>query len=267
MESVHTRSVSGDQFAVSMKNVSVRYGELVALKDITLHVPYRTIVSIVGPNGGGKTTLLNTLLGFVKPYRGSVRVLGQPPKQIQNSGRIGYLPQMMDVNQNFPLRVWDVVAMSRYCRKKILERLNHRDKELIRQALERVDMFSLKATPFHSLSMGQKQRVLIARALARLPDILILDEPSTGLDAVAQDSFYKLLETLRSEFQITVLIVSHDIGSVSAVVDQIACLNRMIHFHGKPGERIPSPVLERVFGKDVRFLIHDERCETCKGNR
>jgi zinc transport system ATP-binding protein len=117
---------------------------------------------------------------------------------------------------------------------------------------------------FGSLSSGQKQRILIARALAINPTMLILDEPATGLDAVAQDSFYHLLTALRDSEGLTIIMVSHDIGSVSLFVDKIACLNRKIHFHGAPAKCIESQeTMEAVFGKNVQFLFHDKNCETC----
>jgi zinc transport system ATP-binding protein len=154
--------------------------------------------------------------------------------------------------------------MSRYGRKRGLEWLDECDHEIIEAALDRIGMLDHKNDHFGSLSGGQRQRVLIARALALKPKILILDEPSTGLDVVAQDRFYKILQTIRDEESMTILVVSHDIGAVSSVVDHIACLNRKIHFHGKPHDRSPLDALDKVFGKHVHFLMHDETCETCE---
>ena len=153
--------------------------------------------------------------------------------------------------------------MGRYAGKRLFESLNGRDRSIVKDTLEKVGMADMGALHFGQLSGGQKQRVLIARALALEPQILILDEPSTGLDAVAQDSFYKLLTDLKCE-GLTTVMVSHDIGTVSSFVDRIACLNRRIHFHGKPDKCIPSDALEQVFGKHVQFLVHDKKCETCE---
>ncbi len=249
---------------VELNDVSVKYNDAVILEDINLRVREGEILSIVGPNGGGKSTLLRTIMGFIRPSRGTVLVLGNRPEYAHRNGLIGYLPQNFTHEPGFPVKVYDVVAMSRYARKTFLEKLNAADLDAIKTALARVGMEGLVNEPFGTLSGGQKQRVLIARALAMKPKILILDEPSTGLDAVAQDNFYELLTRLRDEDRISILIVSHDIGSVSSVVDRIACLKRKIHFHGRPDECIPSPVLEQVFGKNVYFLRHDPDCETCR---
>ncbi|HSV97989.1 MAG TPA: metal ABC transporter ATP-binding protein [Spirochaetota bacterium] len=250
--------------ALSMRGVWVRYGSTVVLEDIYLTVDQGEILSIVGPNGSGKSTLLRTAMGFTAPSAGEVRVYGLPPAEIRQSGLIGYLPQRSAYNADFPLSAYDVVAMSRYARTTIFERLGADDRKAIDNALERVEMSALRPRHFGSLSGGERQRVLIARALALHPRMLILDEPSTGLDAVAQDNFYRLLVDLRDNEGMTIIIVSHDIGSVSTIVDRVACLKRNIHFHGKPSDGMPAAALEKVFGRDVYFLHHDQSCETCR---
>ena len=255
------------QTALSMRGVWVRYGAATILEDIYLTVEQGEILSIVGPNGSGKSTLLRTAMGFISPSAGDVRVYGLPPSEIGRSGLIGYLPQRSAYNADFPLSVYDVVAMSRYARASLVERLGADDREAIDLALERVEMQGRRGRHFGSLSGGERQRVLIARALALHPRMLILDEPSTGLDAVAQDNFYRLLVDLRDTDRMTIIIVSHDIGSVSAIVDRVACLKQRIHFHGRPTDDMPAEALEKVFGRDVYFLHHDQNCETCRRSR
>ena len=250
--------------AVSMKNIWVRYGDTIVLENINLTVIQGEIVSIVGPNGSGKSTLLRTIIGAKDPFRGEIHVLGQHPKKIQRQGLIGYLPQMAHYDADFPIRVYDLVAMSRYAGKGLVERLRAKDRRLIHQALEKVEMSQHCDTHFGSLSGGQRQRVRIARALAARPGLLVLDEPSTGLDTVAQDNFFHLLMKLRDEETLTIIMVSHDVGAVCPIADKIACLNRKIHFHGKSSECVPSEALEKVFGKDIQFLFHDQHCETCR---
>ena len=247
---------------VSCRDVWVSFGKNNVLEAISLNIFPQQIVSIVGPNGAGKTTLLYVLLGFIKPSRGEAEILGGSPRRIRRLGRVGYLPQIREIDVNFPVSVYDVVAMGCYARKRLFEILNGADRQHIKAALEKVDAIDLRDHYFGNLSGGQKQRVLIARALAMDPDILLLDEPSTGLDAVAQDSFYQLLSNLRDE-GMTILMVSHDIGAVSSFVDRIACMNRRIHFHGRPQDCIMPETLEKVFGKHVHFLLHDKECETC----
>ena len=253
--------------AVSMKDVWVRYNGNVVLEDINLTIQQKEVISIVGPNGCGKSTLLKTILGFKEPFRGEVLVFNSNPKKIKKAGIIGYLPQSNKYDDNFPVNVYDVVAMSRYARKSLFEKLNKKDKKLILESLDKVEMTEYIDHHFGSLSGGQKQRVLIARALAIQPKILLLDEPSTGLDVVAQDSFYHLLLAIRDSDDLTIIMVSHDIGSVSTIVDKVACLKRRIHFHGDPQSCISSESFEKVFGKNVYFLHHDEKCDTCRRDK
>ncbi len=252
------------EYAVEIEGLTVKFGTNIILEDITMKILKEEIFSLVGPNGSGKTTLLKTIMGFIKPFKGVIKIFGKSPAKIKNSGKIGYLPQIKHYDFNYPVNVFDVVAMSRYAKKKIFEKLTDRDKEIITESIDKVGMSDYRNHHFGSLSGGQKQRVLIARALSVEPEILILDEPSTGLDVVAQDSFYSLLVRIRDELKLSIILVSHDIGSVSLFVDKIACLKRRIHFHGKPEECIPSHALEEVFGKNMTFLLHDKECETCR---
>jgi zinc transport system ATP-binding protein len=253
-----------DQKVIAIQNAWVKYDTTIALEAITFDVAEGEIVTIVGPNGSGKTTLIKTIMGFKKPYRGTIRVLGEAPSEIMRKGVIGYLPQNALYDITFPIKAFDVVAMSCFAKKRFLERLTHQEREHILETLSKVEMETYAQHHFGSLSSGQKQRILIARALVIHPKILILDEPATGLDAVAQDSFYHLLATLRDSEGFAIIMVSHDIGSVSLFSDRIACLNRKIHFHGAPAKCFESQqTLQAVFGKNVQFLFHDKNCETC----
>jgi zinc transport system ATP-binding protein len=248
---------------ISVKNVWVKYDESVVLEDVSLTVHNKEILSIVGPNGSGKSTLLKTIMGFKKPFRGTIEVLGQPPRKIP-PGTIGYLPQKSTSEFIMPVNAYDVVAMARYAAKNVLERLNAGDRAKINGALEAVEMSQYSHSHFGSLSEGQKQRVLIARAIAVQPRILMLDEPSTGLDAIAQDNFYQMLLGLREKMDLAIVMVSHDIGAVSSIVDRLACLKTRIHFHGKPADCFSNESLSRVFGKNVYYVSHDAACGDCK---
>jgi zinc transport system ATP-binding protein len=188
--------------------------------------------------------------------------MGYTPQKLKKTGLVGYLPQHNKINATFPVSVYDVVAFSRVAKKSIFQGINDEDRSIIKNSLARVEMTDFVNSHFGSLSGGQRQRVLIARALALQPKILILDEPSTGLDSVAQDSFYSLLTELRDEEKLTIVMVSHDVGAVSVIVDRVACLNRKIHFHGDP-HKLSNKEREQIFGHNMNIVLHDEHCESC----
>jgi len=254
-----------DSPVIALHNVWVRYDGVVTLEDVNLEVGAGEILSIVGPNGGGKSTLLRTIMGFKEPFLGTFEVMGTAPRKTRR-GSIGYLPQKSSFDYTIPVSVFDVVAMARYANKRLVERLNSEDRAHIIDALEAVEMASLRDSHFGSLSEGQKQRALIARAIAVRPRILLLDEPSTGLDALAQDNFYQMLIRLRDSLGLTIVMVSHDIGAVSRIVDRLACLKTKIHFHGRPADCLSDQSLAEVFGKNVMFISHNKNCGSCGGD-
>ena len=247
---------------IYIEDLEVRYQNKVVLKDIFLTVNKGEIVCIVGPNGGGKTTLLKVILGLKDYTKGKIEVLGKPPEKVDKK-EIGYLPQREDSNINFPISVFEVVLMGRYPKIGLLKKPSKKDKEIAFESLKLVKMEKLKNENINKLSGGQRQRVFIARALAMEPKILILDEPSTGLDIVAQEDFYKTLVDIKKQKDMAILMVSHDIGVVSTYVDRIACLNKTIHYHGKSGTPIPGEVLKKVFGSNIQILVHDQHCKGC----
>jgi zinc transport system ATP-binding protein len=247
---------------VNIDDVWVCYGEKWVLKSIYLKCFAGEILGIVGPNGGGKTTLLKVILGTVTPDRGSVTLFGQPPNK-RSRLNIGYLPQISHADRSFPVTVLDVVLMGIYNKIGLLHRVDRKNRTEAMALLEQVNMAEHAHTNFGSLSGGQQQRVNIARALASQPKLLVLDEPSTGVDSVAQEDFYELLVTLRDEHETSVILVSHDIGVITSHADQIACLNTQIHYHGKPDVHLTPEVQQKIFGKDLHIMIHDDKCLTC----
>jgi len=251
---------------IHLKNISVKYDNNIVLENINLEIYKKEILTIVGPNGSGKSTLIKTILGFKEPFQGSISIFGENIKKSDRIKKIGYLPQKSSYRDDFPVTIFDVVAMSRYAKKNFFERLNKYDKEIIDKSLNKIKMLPLKDKSFTDLSGGQKQRVLIARALAIEPEILILDEPSTGLDMVAQEDFYQTLVSLKEE-GLAILMVSHDIGTVANIVDRVACIKRKLHFHGKPEQCFSDKTMETVFGKNILLVKHDQHCETCQGNK
>jgi zinc transport system ATP-binding protein len=243
------------EIAVEMRGLSVAYNGSQALADIDLTIEAGRYVGILGPNGAGKSTLLKVILGLVKPTRGEVWVFGEAPQKLRHRGQVvGYLPQRPLTNPKFPVSILEVVLMGRYGQVGLMRKPGARDQEIARRNLERLGIAHLADRPIGEISGGEQQRVFIARALAVEPKMLILDEPTISLDACAQDELYELVRGFREELNLTVLVVSHDIGAVARHVDDIICINQRIHVHQPPPiERLG---LENTFGCSVEYLFH-----------
>ncbi len=234
---------------IGLRNVSVHYGDMPVLEDVSLSIYQHDFLGIIGPNGGGKTTLLKVILGLVKPDSGEVRVFGGDP--LQNRRYIGYVPQYSLFDHSFPISVRDVVLTGR-AGKALFKRYTDHDKKMARSALEVVGMLSLKERQIGRLSGGQQQRVFIARALAAEPKVLLLDEPAAGIDARVQTEFYELLGRLRQ--RMAIVMVSHDITAVSVHVSKIACLNRRLFYHDS--KELLAEDLEAAYQCPVELIAH-----------
>lgn len=256
---------SHESAAVELDSVWARYDGDWVLRNVSLTCARGSIFGIVGPNGGGKTTLIKIILGLIAPDRGKILVLGKSPRaRDRDHSDVGYLPQISLAHRDFPVSALDVVLMGRYGRVGLFRRPGNQDRKRALDLLDLVGMAEETHRPFGSLSGGEQQRVSIARALVGDPKLLLLDEPSTGIDAVGQESFYRLLGDLRDTTNLAVLIVSHDIGVITAHTDRIACLNRTIHYHGEPDGCLNQEILERTYGRGLQVVIHDPKCPTCK---
>ncbi len=243
--------------AIEIRNLWVTYNHQPVLEDVTLDIEENTCVGVLGPNGAGKSTLLKVILGLIAPTRGEVRVFGEDPHQARHQGNlIGYLPQRPLTNPRFPVSVLDVVLMGRYGRIGLGRRPSREDRRVALDHLARLGIPHLADRPIGEVSGGEQQRVFIARALAVNPRLLILDEPTISLDACSQDEVYDLINRLKNELQLTVIMVSHDIGAVASQVDDIVCLNRRVHVHSPPP--IGRVALENTFGCTVEYLFHGE---------
>jgi len=238
----------------TFRNVSFRYGTTPILSDVNLSVHSGEFSSLVGPNGGGKTTLLKIMLGLLKPQQGHVELFGKTPEKARK--RVGYMPQHLHSDIQFPVSVGDVVLMGRLQGWRI-GRANHRDRELARQSLEEVSLDGMAHRPFADLSGGQRQRVLIARALCVEPDLLILDEPTSNIDLRAEEQLFDILHRLNQ--RMTILIVSHDIGFISNHVKSVICVNQDVVVH--PTSALDGTMIKSLYGEDVRLVRHDHRCE------
>lgn len=243
---------------IEIKNLSFRYGNINVLDDINMQISRGEFVGLIGPNGSGKSTLLKIILGLLNPQQGEVTLFGHPVNRFNAWDKIGYVSQKANsFNTGFPATVHEVVAMGLYGKKGVFKPLNKLDKEKIRKAIELVGLSEFEKRNIGKLSGGQQQRTFIARALVNDPELLILDEPTVGIDVESTKQFYNLLDNLNKELGITIILVSHDIGVVTKQVTQIACLNKKLHFHGSPEEFDQNQnVLQKIYGVDMGLVNH-----------
>ncbi|MFO7754326.1 MAG: ABC transporter ATP-binding protein [Desulfobacteraceae bacterium] len=212
---------------VKMENVCFSYNGNPVLEDVNLVIGKGDLLAVIGPNGGGKTTLLKLIMGFLKPDSGRISVMGRQPSRV--AAQIGYVPQNVHINNSFPITVMDVVLMGRLGIDGKLRRFSGKSRKKAYQALEQMDIAGYAESKIGHLSAGQRQRVLIARALVTEPALMLLDEPTASIDTGGQVEFYKLLN--RMDRDMTVVVVSHDLLVISNYVQSVACVNRTLHYH------------------------------------
>ncbi|MDD9302029.1 MAG: ABC transporter ATP-binding protein [Desulfobacter sp.] len=231
---------------VEIKGVDFSYNGQTALSDVDLCIRHKDFMAVIGPNGGGKSTLLKLILGLLTPDRGSIQVMGGKPKDF--SSAIGYVPQNVHINENFPITALDVVLMGTLDPKhKKKNKGPHQEKREAMETLDRLHMAENAQKKIGQLSGGQRQRVFIARSLMTRPRLLLLDEPTASIDTKGQADFYELLEKLNQE--VAILVVSHDLFIVSNYVKSVACVNQRLHYH--PHEEITGQMLETMYACSV----------------
>lgn len=248
--------------AIEVEGVSFSYDGAPesVLEGVTLDVRPGERLGILGPNGGGKSTLLKILLGSLRPSHGSVRVLGVSAEAARRARTIGYLPQRVTAELKFPLRVMDVVMQPLVVRTKPWSRVGSAISDRAAACLRMVGSESLGNKRIGRLSGGQLQRVLIARAIAAGPRVLLLDEPTVGIDVEGQKKFGEMLDAVRTAEGITVVVVSHELATIAATSDRVACLRRTLHFHDTPNG-LTADVLSEVFRHDLAVLHgHSAAC-------
>jgi len=238
--------------ALSVRNLWAGYDGKPVLEGINFQVDRGDMVGVIGPNGSGKSTLIKTILGLIKPMRGDVSVLGRQGNLERHL--VGYTPQSELVDWDFPVTVADVAIMGRYSRRGLFRRTTKADQEAADTALEMVKMSGLRDRLIGELSGGQRRRVLLARAVAHNPELLLLDEPMAGLDAMAQHQLLDLLDELRGKGA-TVVLSTHDLSCVSSRCDKAACLNRKLIAYGKPADVLNEQVLGDTFGTHL-LMVH-----------
>ncbi len=237
-------------YALELEGVCFSYEKTEVLKDVSFRLKQGEFLGIIGPNGGGKTTLVKLMLGLLRPDRGTIKILGMEPNAA--SARVGYVPQSMDLSRSFPISVMEVALMGRLSRSGIGKRYTREDRERARQALEKVGMWVHRHKHIGKLSGGQKQRVFIARALATDPEILFLDEPTASVDPEFQMNLYDILEELNK--RVTIVVITHDIGVVSSYMKSIACVNKHFIFH--EGGEITQEMVDMAYQCPVDLVAH-----------
>ena len=241
--------------AISIENVSFAYRAIPVLEQVNISVAQGESVSIVGPNGGGKTTLVKLILGLLQPEEGSVRVFGRAP--VEARLEMGYMPQHAEHDLQFPVTVMDVVLMGRLGQPGLngfFGRHGSKGRAAVVEALDRVAMADFRRRPFAALSGGQRQRVLIARALVSRPKLLLLDEPTANVDVAGGSRLLEILHQLQSEM--TIVMVSHDLAFVADLVRKVICVNRTVQVH--PTSRLTGDVIHNLYEHDIRMVQHDQ---------
>lgn len=213
---------------IDIQSLNFSYNSHPVLRDVNLTVNQGDFIAMIGPNGGGKTTLLKLMLGLLDADSGSVRIFGHPPPDV--SHRIGYVPQDFNINKDFPISALDVVLMGKLKPGRGWSRHSPQDRLAAIDALDQVEMKKFQDHRIGELSGGQKQRVFVARALVTDPELLFLDEPTASIDTKGQNEFYALLKELNRT--ITIIVVSHDLMVISGSIKSVICVNKSLHYHG-----------------------------------
>ncbi len=236
---------------VSMSHVYFSYDSIPVLEDVNITVEEKDFLSIIGPNGGGKTTIFKLLLGLLAPDQGDITVFGKTPKQARKE--IGYLPQLFNFDFEFPISVIDVVLMGRLGRRRAGRNYTAEDIKAAQNSLDRVGLDDYRDRQIGELSGGQRQRVFIARALITEPKLLLLDEPVASVDATWQQNFFELLHELNKE--LAIIMVTHDISAVISYIDKIACVNKKLYYHGSKKDGMAK--IAEMYECPVQLLAHE----------
>lgn len=241
---------------ITVEGVSVRLSGHKVLEGISFSLSEGSFMGIIGPNGAGKTTLLRLITGIIKPDAGTIRVMGMSPRELkQELHHIGYVPQAVRFDPLFPVTVFDVVMMGRICCIGPLRFPKKSDREAVREGIAIVGLEGLENRLIGELSGGQQKRAFLARALCRETRILLLDEPTAGVDIAGQAQFMNLLEELKKRLGLSIMFVSHDVNALANHADEVLCINRTVQMHGKADEVLGSDCLHDIYQSEGDLLV------------
>ncbi len=249
--------VDNGEILVRIQEVSFSYGKNRVLEDVSLEIHKNDFLALIGPNGSGKTTLIKIILGLINPTKGVVRLFGKSLSGFKDWQRIGYVPQKAThFDPFFPISVYEAVCLGIHANHKRRLRSKEEEEKAVKKALFQVGMEPLLHKRMGSLSGGQQQRVFIARAIVNNPDILFLDEPTTGVDTKMHDRFYDMLGTLQKKGGITIVLVTHEIGILNKHITRVACLNKKLIYHGKHSEFCRSEAFKNMLSHGDHLIDH-----------
>jgi zinc transport system ATP-binding protein len=238
-------------YAINIHDLSVRYDRIYAIEDVNLQIEYGDFAGIIGPNGSGKSTLLKAMLGLVTPCSGEVEILGTSPEQARS--HMAYVPQIARIDRYFPISVQEVILMGRMVGKRgLLHHYSDADQDLVQECMQQLEISDLAKRQIGQLSGGQFRRVLIARALVVKPRLLLLDEPTAGLDAHSSSQIFSILSELNRE--VTIILVTHDTMAISSYVKTIVCINHTLFYHGEPN--LSPDLIQKFYGCPIDLLAH-----------
>ncbi len=242
-------------FAIEADHVSFSYGQQAVLDAVSFAIPEGSYVGIIGPNGGGKTTIIKIILGLLKPSSGSVSLFGKEPAEARLHGRVGYVPQRVaQADFSFPATVREIVRSGRVPKIGLGRAFGKEDEAAVQRAMDIAGVAHLAGRLIGTLSGGERQKAFIARSLASEPKLLVLDEPTTGVDVSAREQFYALLKKLNAEHKLTILLVSHDIEAITQEVSFVLALSQKLICHCSSHDFLTDETLKKLYGRDVELL-------------
>ncbi|RXI99430.1 metal ABC transporter ATP-binding protein [Anaerobacillus alkaliphilus] len=249
--------LKNNENVIDIQSLTFKYGTRTVLDNINLQVKKGAFLGLVGPNGSGKSTLLKCILGLLQPSSGNIKLFGKSSHKFKDWDKIGFVSQKANsFNTGFPATVYEVVSMGLFGKVGLFRFLTKQHKEKVKEAIELVGLSEYMKQNIGELSGGQQQRVFIARALVSDPELIILDEPTVGVDIHSVNNFYAMLSQL-NQMGITLLLVTHDVSGMTNHVNAVACLNRHLHFHGNTKDFQENHKLSAFHGQEVHLLVHN----------